>query len=556
MKFGYTALIVVTALVPGVVRAADTDSVLVEWSVHGEMMTIRSEVGSDLTWEAPLNEAVHENNLWQLTDRFAITEDTLYLNGTSYPTERMGHLEVIRDGSSVKVRVYDRGDKVRRGRRRSNLTGSADSVLVEEDAFVRGYVLNFGGDVRVAGEVNRSVVTIGSDVSVEDGGVIRGSVVSLGGDVHKSGDAQVYGDVFANNSHKFRPRWYEDPEQNVLQFNIALEYNRVTGGLPWARFKAGPEAGYAPRLAVDAGYAFESEMWHYRLGAGRDGWFGPQYYAGAYRLTKDDDAVRIGPTENTFFALLFGTDYRDYYFAEGFKAEFGWGFGENRRLMLGYHNELVSPLEANRSQWSLFNGGSFQRNYEQLWLTGDTTFVSDFSGRLNYLTAEAYYKYPEFSDRDEGSWMGGAVAEVSSDGLGSDFDYSRYYAFVARSQPLWHEQTLLIRILAGSSANTLPATRLFYLGGISSLRGFDHKEFFGDRIWQFNTEYAWSFGLWELFALYDAGQVGYGNDFTDSEVRHNLGAGFQIQRTFRVQVATDARFVRNPLVTVRFTQPF
>jgi hypothetical protein len=556
MKLGCTALFLVATLIPAVASAAQTDSVLVEWSMHGEVVTIRSEMGDELTWEAPLHEARHDKGRWQLTDRFAISEDTLYLNGTSYPTERMGHLEVIRDGSKVKVRVYDRGDQVRRGRRRSNISGSADTVLVEAGEFVRGYVLNFGGDVRVAGEVNRSVVTMAGDVSVEDGGVVRGSVVSLGGDVHKSALAQVYGDVYADNRQKFRPRWYEDPEQNIISFNVAFDYNRVTGGLPWARLKAGPEAGYAPRLALDGGYAFESELWHYRLGVGRDGWFGPRYYAGAYRETKDDDALRIGPTENTFFAFLFGTDYRDYYFTEGFKAEFGWGFGEDRRLALSYHNELVSPLQANRGQWSLFNGGSFQRNYEQLWRTGDTSFVSDFSGRLNYLLAEAYYRYPEYSDRDEGSWFGGGAAEVSSDGLGSDFDYTRYYGFITRSQPLWREHTLLVRIFAGSSTNTLPATRLFYLGGIGSLRGFDYKEFFGDRVWQLNTEYSWSFGLWQLFALYDAGQVGFGRDFTESEIRHNFGAGFQIQRTFRAQVATDARFVRNPLVTVRFTQPF
>jgi hypothetical protein len=555
MKTGYVCLLI-AALVPAAAISADTDSVLMEWSVRGEIVTIRSEIGGDVSWEAPLQEALFENNRWQLTDRFAMTEDSLFLNGLAYPAERMGHMEVIRDGSRVKVRIYDRGDQFRRGRRRANITGSADSVQVEEGAFVRGYVLNFGGDVHVAGEVNRSVVTVAGDVTLVEGGVVRGSVVSLGGDVHKSANAQVYGDVFADNRQKFKPRWYEDPEQNIVSFNVAFDYNRVTGGLPWALFKAGPETGNAPRLAVSAGYAFQSELWHYTLGVGRDAWFGPLYYAGAYRLTKDDDALRIGRTENTFFALLFGADYRDYYFAEGFKAEFGWGFGEDRHVAVGYHNELLSPLEANRSQWSLFGGSSFQRNFEQLWRTGDTTFVSDFSGRLNYVVAEAHYRYPEYADRDEGSWTGGAVAEVSSDGLGSDFDYTRYSGFIARSQPTWHKQRLLVRIFAGSSSNTLPATRLFYLGGISSLRGFDYKEFFGDRIWQFNAEYSWSLGPGQVFALYDAGQVGTGSEFSNAEVRHNLGAGFQLQRTFRVQVASDARFDRNPLVTVRFTQPF
>jgi hypothetical protein len=391
---------------------------------------------------------------------------------------------------------------------------------------------------------------------VEDGAVVRGSVVSLGGDVHKTEAAQVYGDLYADNRQRFRPRWYDDPDQNVFNFNVRFEYNRVTGALPWGVLKIGPDYGSAPQLLGDVGYAFQSELWHYRIGIGRMQDRGPIYCAGWHRETKNDDVMRVLRNENTFFALFFGTDYRDYYFGEGFNTRLGWSFGEGRRLHVGYVNELLSPLQANTNQWSLF-GSSFPPNYDQLLRGRDSGLAADFDGRLAFVEVGGLYRYPVYEDPESGSWQFGLATEFSSADIKSDFDYSRYYGWITRRQPLWSEQRLNIRAVLGGAGGSLPATRFYYLGGIGSLRGYDYKELFGDRYWLLNLEYVWSFGAWQAFALFDAGQVGADTDWTDGPVHHDFGAGFSIRQAFRVQLAwAPGESGRKPLVTVRFVRPF
>jgi len=200
------------------------------------------------------------------------------------------------------------------------------------------------------------------------------------------------------------------------------------------------------------------------------------------------------------------------------------------------------------------NGGSFPRNYETLQRTGDTTFQADFDGRLSFLKAELAWEVPAYAMRREGVWGLSLAGEVSNSELGSDFDYARYGGRLSRVQPTWRHQELRARLAGSASGGRLPATRQLYLGGIGSLRGFDHKEFYGDAAWCLNLEYGWSWENVEVFALYDAGQIEGPGSAGDPTFLHDVGLGVQIQRTFRVQVAVDARFERSPLVTVRFAK--
>jgi hypothetical protein len=536
--------------------APAAEEVLLVLSVDGDRLQVKSGAEPGESWEASFAEARVTDGRYHVGDAIEVGGDTLYLAGRAFPFQRFGELGVTRENGRVTVQIYDRGVSTPPPSRASNVLGASEPLTIDSGRFVRGGVLSFGGRIEVAGEVNRSVVCVGGDVSLQPGAVVRGSVVAFGGDVHKPEEAFVYGDLYADNRQKFQPRWYEDSRQEPVEFSVSLDYHRVAGGLAWAGIVAGPKRGYAPRLSVEAGYAFGAELWHYRIGLGRDQFSGPLYYLGFHRDTKDDDARLIGRHENTLFALLFGLDYRDYYFAQGFRAQTGWAFAEHRRVSLAYVNETLTALDANREQWSLFNGGDFQRNYETLWRTGDTTFLADFAGRLVFLKGELSMRWPEYVDREEGSWTLSADLEASSPDLGSDFDYTRYGGRIVRVQPTWEHQELRARLSADAAGGGLPATRYLYLGGIGDLRGFDQKEFFGDRRWFLNVEYGWQWKTFEVFALYDAGQVTRGMAWDGRPILHDVGLGVQIQNTFRAQLAADARFERDPLVTVRFTRPF
>lgn len=529
------------------------DSLFITFSVDDDLLRIETSGDSGRVITAPLVSAHTEAGRFSLGDRFQVSSDTMYIGDQAISFHRLGSMDVERVNGHVEVKIYDRGPNVPAPMRLSHRIASSETLHVDSGEFVRGFVLGFGSRVDVAGEVNRSVVAVGGDVTVEPGAVVRGSVVALGGDVDKSDDARVYGDLYADNRQLFRPHWYE-AEQSPVDFHVALDYHRASGGLMWAGAEAGPRSGWAPRLAGELGYAFWPELWHYRIGVRRESIQGPLYYLGFHRDTKDDDAQIIRRHENTIFALLFGEDYRDYYFTQGFSASLGWSLAEQRRLSVTYVQEDLTALEAHQKQWSLFNSGSFQRNYETLWRQGDSSFLADFNGKLSFLRTELSYQLPEYAMRREGTWNLDMAFEVADSSLGSDFEYTRYGGRLARTQPTWTHQELRARISASASGGSLPATRTAYLGGIGSLRGFDHKEFLGDRFWFLNLEYGWLWENLEVFALYDAGQIDGVYADPGSTVLHDVGLGVQIQRTFRVQMAVDARFERPPLITVRFAK--
>lgn len=542
----------VVALAPMVTKAQDSLWIL----FTEEDGLLRIETNGDLarTITAPLVSAVSDSERYSLGDRFQVGLDTMYVGDLAISLHRLSSMAVERQNGRVQVRIHDRGPSAPPLARTSQKIGISDTLRIDSGQFVRGFVLAFGSRVEVEGEVNRSVVAVGGDVTVQSGGVVRGSVVALGGEVHKADDAYVYGDLYANNKQKFRPHWYEDPDDPPIDFSVALDYHRVSGGLVWAGAEAGPKTGPSPRLAASAGYAFWPELWHYKIGLRRESTHGPLYYLGFHRDTKDDDAQIIGSHENTLFALLFGLDYRDYYFAQGISGRVGWALSERRRLSVTYVQEELTSLEAHQEQWSLFNGGSFQRNYETHFRQGDSTFLADFDGKLAFLKTELAYLWPEYAMRREGTWGVALAFEVAATDLGSDFDYTRYGGRLERAQPTWRHQELRARVAAQASGGRLPASRTLYLGGPGTLRGFDHKEFLGDRNWILNLEYGWVWENLEVFALYDAGQIDGIYPAPGVAVLHNVGLGVQIQRTFRVQVAVDARFERAPLVTVRFAR--
>jgi hypothetical protein len=532
-------------------------AILFELHVQRSRVEVLPRGSEDARFVVDASTAVQTSGGVEFSSQWSIDRDSLYLDGTSFHRHRIGRLQINSEGRNLVIRVYDRGIGATLARRTNHITEVAEPVVIGEAQFVRGYVLNFGGDVTVEGEVNRSVVSIGGDVEVTGTGVVRGNVVSIGGEVHKEKTASVYGDLYSNNNTRFRPRWYRDPDQNIINLALKFEYNRVTGALPWATLRIGPDPSLAPSLLSEAGYAFETELWHYRLGVGRKGDRGPNYFVGWQRDAQSDRILNIGRGENTLYALLFREDFGNYYFAEGLVARAGWAFGPQRKVEFEYANERLSPLAANANQWSLFGGALFAPNFTRLRQAAYPGLTKDFTGRLIYLRARVQAQSTELTNSEEAQWRARITTEYSSPSLESDFDYTRAHGAVFRNQPLWTNQSARLRVFAGSSTGALPATRQFYLGGLGSLRGYSHNEFFGDRVWLTNLEYVWSLDSWQIFALADAGQIGQGSSWSDGPILYDLGLGLGVQESFRVQIAWAASDSnRAPFVTARFSKPF
>ena len=98
----------------------------------------------------------------------------------------------------------------------------------------------------------------------------------------------------------------------------------------------------------------------------------------------------------------------------------------------------------------------------------------------------------------------------------------------------------------------------FYLGGLSTLHGYKHKEFMGTRFWMLNTEYRVDFPRTDLAASlrWDVGQTALGSSFSsEDEVKHSLGISVYLGDDVRLTLAKrlDRSENDNPIFYARFT---
>ena len=73
--------------------------------------------------------------------------------------------------------------------------------------------------------------------------------------------------------------------------------------------------------------------------------------------------------------------------------------------------------------------------------------------------------------------------------LFEDFETDGMFLTVKRQQPTLSNQRLFLRTLVGSRRGSLAEQHTIDLGGIGSLRGFDNKEFTGNRALTLSATY-------------------------------------------------------------------
>jgi outer membrane protein assembly factor BamA len=100
----------------------------------------------------------------------------------------------------------------------------------------------------------------------------------------------------------------------------------------------------------------------------------------------------------------------------------------------------------------------------------------------------------------------------------------------------------------------------FYLGGLGTLRGYRHKEYFGTEYWMSNIEYRIAFPGGELAAsiFWDGAQLTNEPSFNGAEVKHTLGIAGYFGDNLHVSLAKrfDRSFDDNPRIFVRLDHSF
>jgi len=432
-----------------------------------------------------------------------------------------------------------------------------DDLLIERgtltvDGEIKGTVVVAWGDAVVRGTVDGLLVAVNGDVIILDDGLVRGDAVSIEGNVNLRGSGVVTGSNVTTTREGLRrqgrsvewaravrqagvfedDRWeaerrdkdYRDyRRENFRRYGShdfletasfplgGLVYNRIDGltlqgqifnnNFDWDRAATSFYGG--------AGYGFKSKEFYYRLGLNRY-WLPRtpiEIGVGAYKQLESEDTWYMPTNENDFHAFFVNYDWYDYYQVEGFGGVVR--FNPQRWISLGarYAQETETP-RVKTTDWALFGGERDFRANE--WLTGWDpdkalrTYAPADDGDLK--------RWEYFLHVDVTSWgrsrpgrgmvLDASLEQVEHQSNAGTFNYERFQAELKAYLSLSRIDHLALRVRVGSTKTddgfetVVPIQHRYYLGGVGSLRGYDFKQFTGNRIFLATAEYTLGANGW------------------------------------------------------------
>lgn len=504
-------------------------------------------------------------------DRILIDSEGLHVGSTLYSFEAVSSIRVGSDRSGTVISFYTRSEDDQRISRirRGNVIEPNGTVVVQVDEFIRGVVFTVTGNVEIYGEVSKDVISLFGDVFVGPDAVVRGDVATVTGQIDLARDASVYGEVRSGTDSRLgrRHRYSRFRNRYRDMFDINMDcassiYNRVDGLSLGLTVDFSDPDSLLPTVWAGGNYAFESERWRYGIGLEQTVLRRPAIVLGGstYRKLASEDDWLLSSAENTAFALLAGQDYKDYYEAEGAKAYVKFRPVRDITFQTGFCYEETKWLDAQPNLWSVFgNDDGFRENFSSVDSAARATGIDEIDTSTNY----TWYASLEYSNRDESdlyyrsSWRARGSLEWSNPKLDSDFDYTRLAVSATRYQRLNRRLMAIIRGLYGGSDGVLPMHKQFYLGGLGTLHGYEHKEYTGQYFWLANIEYRFQFPHSDLAAslIWDLGQVSPVSDFAGAEVKHSMGVALYFGSDFKIGLAKrlDRSYDDKPELFARFT---
>lgn len=404
---------------------------------------------------------------------------------------------------------------------------------IEADDQILGNVIVAEGNLTVQGKITGDIIVIDGDIRLSGDAFVAGNIVCIDGRIYQTGRSEASGYLLETNSKNLGRRsenkWLQYDHYRFQHSNwenystlpltpiankVLFRYNRVQGFFVGLNFpKSISKIGQSTSIHGFIGYGFSERKFRYQLGLDRSFFSRREYRfelgGKFYDLTDTRDDWYITPLENTLSAVLFNSDYQDFYQRKGFELHASQNLTIFFKGSLIYKNDNYYSLATN-TDWALFGKGkSFRENPEII------------QGNMRSVTGELYFDTRNDRDFPFSGWYARLSMEVSNDKLNSDYYFNQYILDVRNYIPVSRTEQIDFRIRAGSSEKLLPRQKYFEMGGIGSMRGFGFKEFIGDRLLLGNLEYKVSLPGWQpmsdlrFIVFADAGDAWFVEDNSD-----------------------------------------
>jgi hypothetical protein len=239
-------------------------------------------------------------------------------------------------------------------------------------------------------------------------------------------------------------------------------------------------------------------------------------------------------------ALLFGRDEGFYYRTAGIEL-------------------AGTPDDSATTSWRLFaenqSDARKKTNFSIVKAFGGDGFEDNIDARYGNIVGAAAEKHASYGLDPHGLRMFGSVKGEAAAG---SFDFVRGMAEGTVSHGLTSRIDGALTLGGGYSGGSVPAQRLWYLGGSQSVRGQAAGAQFGDAFWMTRAELGGSFVGARPVVFYDVGWAGtrknfehpgrpmsgagVGASFLDGLVRFDVARGIYPEKKIRANLYVEARF--------------
>jgi len=278
-------------------------------------------------------------------------------------------------------------------------------------------------------------------------------------------------------------------------------------------------------LAGHLSYKTASERGGYALGFERPLFGRTKLFVGGelHDLTATDDRWQVSSFEASLDAIAVRRTFRDYYRRRGVQINGAVRVHPRVEALVAWRGEREEPL-AVASDFSVWRGDeAFRPNAAAIdgrlnaVLVGASIDGRGFdreslesSYRRHQLEEPFGVRLDELEKGDEPAamWRVDWTSEIAGGSFGGDFDFRRHVVVGRTRVAVSPHQVFAARAIGGWSDGLLPPQRIFSIGGIGSVHGYDFKAQAGDSLALLNLEYevGWRHGL-KAIGFFDAGRA-------------------------------------------------